>query len=68
MKTTETSQMNFSEITGKEITRLGGGEGFAYDFATFLRFCGIHIANGMGGTGHAAAVADAVSNYFINKQ
>ena len=68
MKTKEAVQFNFSEITGSEITSLGGGDGFAYDAGAFLRFCGIYIANGMGGAGYATAVGDAVANYIINEK
>jgi len=67
MKTNELTHTCFSEIKGDEITWLGGGEGFAYDFGKFLRFCGIYIANGTGPTGTAAAIGDAVGNYVINE-
>ena len=68
MKTTEVSQMYFSDIAGNEITRLGGGEGFAYDFATCLRFIGIYVANGTGITGYISALSDAVANNIINNE
>ncbi len=66
MKTTEISQKHFSLIDGNEITHLGGGEGFAHDFGTALRYFGIYVANGGGVAGNFEAMVDLATNYYIN--
>ena len=68
MKTKEATEENFSEITESEITRLGGGEGFAFDAGRFLRYMGIYIANGTGVAGNVAAMSDALANYLLNTE
>ena len=68
MKTDILTHSGFTEVNADEMTRLGGGDGFAYDAGTVLRFLGISLSNGGGIYGNICAISDAVVNYVINNQ
>jgi hypothetical protein len=68
MKTDNLLHTGFTEVNTDAMTRLGGGEGFAYEVGKTLRFLGIHAAYGLFTGGIVVAIADAAYIHVINNQ